>query len=1038
MKTLVSVLAMYLACVATIARAAEITWNSAVNVSAASDVSTEGVLVEAFNAGGNISGTDQTVNGVLFTGTSSLLTANTDNDVFKGDTGDAAYNALLSSVDYGGGSGLFSQDLGGGNLEIGSNYLIQVWFVDTRFASRVMQFGDGHGNTVDLVSSPGQYAIGAFHTDGDRQALSFDAQGFGNAHITAYQIRLTTSYPIPTLFTVTNLVSAPFTVDVNFTEAVTGLEESDFSVSNGTVTASTLLGSNDTYTVEITPATNGDIAVSLPANSVTATNGDGNPNLVSDTLTVLYISPGSEQPSASLSTASSNVTSSFTVDISFDEPVTGLELDDFVVDNGSISNLSGSGANYTILVLPNAEGNISICLPERVVIDLDGDGLWNRASETLVTAYQILEAPTVTLHGNLASATPGYSLFITCSEEVTGLDASDFVLANGVISGIETNGRFYSATITATSPGSVSVMLPAGVATDIDGDELTNTVSNTLTFQCTSDFGESWIVDEAAEWAAAAATVSNLTLSGGFAEPTTNTAHFTSIVKTFPVKKKARNLLFQQSPVWDDWTGIADVDPVDANDAPVMISIEDGNYYYLGLGSTGGYHAWHSTNMVDWVEKGPVTAPKTGRWVTSAEYKDGAFYIYSDYFNDHTPCLFIDTNLADGVVGDYMGAAFVKDTHGSDCSLIRSNDDGLFHLIYEDWSPINARTHSWDSPLAGHASSADGLTGFEAHEHQYPVDLRTTPTGTFATYDHPNVKNCIYEIHEPEQDSYGDWTSIKIGSRFYMFGDYDPHDTGIKIARFTSDSIYGEYKRVGSLGDGHPDPTICFAEHQFYLITQQDIDYISPGPWVDGVEARAGVDIDGDGTIDQWTAWQPISEQYDHTPEFIRVVTLTPAQLDLSSIPEGYGFQYEFRVDNTVVADVSPIMDRVEMNFEPSNFQQWANTNGIPAEANADHNTNGIPDMMEFSIGQTVVPERQADGSLTVTAVNEAIEDGLEVELWFTDNLLESWSVAATNSEGVKLLSDVADSEGNHNLLFEIFDSNGASVFWKLVVVSLE
>ena len=138
----------------------------------------------------------------------------------------------------------------------------------------------------------------------------------------------------------------------------------------------------------------------------------------------------------------------------------------------------------------------------------------------------------------------------------------------------------------------------------------------------------------------------------------------------------------------------------------------------------------------------------------------------------------------------------------------------------------------------------------------------------------------------------------------------------ISTACVTSDSIYKEFDMVGAMDSGHPDNTVGFAEGQFYLISQNGDDYISPGPWVDGVEARAGVDTDGDGTIDQWTAWQTVVELYNHKSDYIRVVDVTPAQLDLSALPEGYGFQYEFRVDDTVVAGVSPIMDRVEMDFE--------------------------------------------------------------------------------------------------------------------------
>ena len=82
-----------------------------------------------------------------------------------------------------------------------------------------------------------------------------------------------------------------------------------------------------------------------------------------------------------------------------------------------------------------------------------------------------------------------------------------------------------------------------------------------------------------------------------------------------------------------------------------------------------------------------------------------------------------------------MGMAFADPSHGSDCSFIRDLD-GKFHVIYEDWSPINASKHSWDSPLAGHAVSADGIGNFEIVAPA--VDERTKPTGKFSEYPHPH------------------------------------------------------------------------------------------------------------------------------------------------------------------------------------------------------------------------------------------------------------------------------------------------------------
>jgi len=242
-------------------------------------------------------------------------------------------------------------------------------------------------------------------------------------------------------------------------------------------------------------------------------------------------------------------------------------------------------------------------------------------------------------------------------------------------------------------------------------------------------------------------------------------------------------------------------------------------------------------------------------------------------------------------------------------------------MIYEDWTPIDARANSWDSPLAGHTSSADGFTGFEPHKHHPVVDHRTTPTGEIGTYkasgSHRSPEPYFnYEIHKPEQDAFGDWTTIKIGSQYYLFSDYDKAGSGMfGVARWTSDSINKEFDFVGELATKHPDPTCGFAEGQFYLITQ-GTDFISPGPWVDGVEARVGVDTSGNGKIDQWTDWHPIKETYRQKPGFVRVVETAPAAIDLQDLPAGFGFKFEYKTKDVPGQNAKPIMDRVSLSFQ--------------------------------------------------------------------------------------------------------------------------
>jgi hypothetical protein len=187
---MLAILVLAVCLISVSSQAAIITWGDATDVSAASDVINTGTLIEAINAGGLNSGSDQTANGVPFTGMSSLLDMDNDVDVFSGDTGDAAYNALLSSIDFGGGTGTVSLQVGGGKLTVGTEYTIQVWYVDTS-NSRVTPVGDGEisPNKVDLNSTPGQFATGTFVANGGTRTITLESPGFGNAHITAYQIR---------------------------------------------------------------------------------------------------------------------------------------------------------------------------------------------------------------------------------------------------------------------------------------------------------------------------------------------------------------------------------------------------------------------------------------------------------------------------------------------------------------------------------------------------------------------------------------------------------------------------------------------------------------------------------------------------------------------------------------------------------------------------------------------------------------------------------------------------------------------------------
>jgi arylsulfatase A-like enzyme len=290
------------------ANAAPITWRAPVAVGTglgnSTDVSVNGTLVEAYNAAvSSYTGGNRTVNGVTFLPTTNLLPGNTTSTIdFSAATngGDAAYDAILSTADYGGGQtpaivigdGDGNSTINGpGLLEVGKNYEIQVWFVDDRTTtnSRVMGYAGGASDPLANVND--QYVIGTFTADATTQALFLRAvsptTGFDNAHLTAYQIRrIDPPGTVPVLSTAGGPFAGPFTVNLSFNAPVTGLEVSDFLVENGSVTPGSLTGSGSSWSVGITPTANGKVRVTLPAASVAGP--DGLPNSASNTLTAWF------------------------------------------------------------------------------------------------------------------------------------------------------------------------------------------------------------------------------------------------------------------------------------------------------------------------------------------------------------------------------------------------------------------------------------------------------------------------------------------------------------------------------------------------------------------------------------------------------------------------------------------------------------------------------------------------------------------------------------------------------------------------------
>ncbi len=90
----------------------------------------------------------------------------------------------------------------------------------------------------------------------------------------------------------------------------------------------------------------------------------------------------------SLTNGAVPVSGPFVVNVQFTEPVTGILSSQFVVANGQITGLTGSGQNYSLAINPQVKGTVSIQYAANQITGATGQG--NYASNPLLVSYDPL------------------------------------------------------------------------------------------------------------------------------------------------------------------------------------------------------------------------------------------------------------------------------------------------------------------------------------------------------------------------------------------------------------------------------------------------------------------------------------------------------------------------------------------------------------------------------------------------------------------------------------------------------------------------
>ncbi|MBO9202878.1 MULTISPECIES: Ig-like domain-containing protein [Niastella] len=294
----------------------------------------------------------------------------------------------------------------------------------------------------------------------------------------------------------TPVANAPFTATLTFSEQVTGLTIADVAVSKATV-SNLQTTDNVTFTMLVTPVSDGAVSVTLQANAVT--DIAGNFNITSNTLSF---------------TADVTAPTVTRVDVPADGYYkAGLDLNFTVVysenvivnttggtpimpiDLGGVVKYafykSGSGTNSLVFTYTVQNGDmdmdgvtvpISLLMNSGSMVDnADNTVVLNLHNVANTTNVRVNTArPSVTINTTApARVNATFPVTITFSEPVTGFTISSVVATNGTASTLQTTDNItYTIQVTPIASGTININIPTGAAVNIGNND--NTASNTI------------------------------------------------------------------------------------------------------------------------------------------------------------------------------------------------------------------------------------------------------------------------------------------------------------------------------------------------------------------------------------------------------------------------------------------------------------------------------------------------------------------------------------------------------------------------------
>ncbi|CAA0108082.1 Uncharacterised protein [BD1-7 clade bacterium] len=263
----------------------------------------------------------------------------------------------------------------------------------------------------------------------------------------------------------TGPINGAFTATITFDEAVGGFTVADINASNASL-SSFVATSDSVYSVLVTPVGDGNVSLYVAENAANDSAGNGNTQATS--FAIMY---DATQPSVQITTSAAGaVNAAFTAIISFDEGVSGFDLNDVDTSGAQVSDLNlVSEGVYTVLVSPTGDGQVTLDIAANVATDSAGNA--NAAAEQFVLHYDAT-VPTVVIETDHSDPVSGaFTATITFSETVTGFVAADINVNNATLTNFAGSASaVYSVLVTPNADGDVTLDIPVDVASDTAGN----------------------------------------------------------------------------------------------------------------------------------------------------------------------------------------------------------------------------------------------------------------------------------------------------------------------------------------------------------------------------------------------------------------------------------------------------------------------------------------------------------------------------------------------------------------------------------------